>query len=185
MTDSSIHQREAPSHIAPPRKPLSCTRCRERKIKCDRVDPCDPCLKSGTECVFPTRRVRASRARHDAGTSRDAELLRRIRRLEDMLAQKSGKPGKPPSETIGETSGSSQSPTLLQPVPSSGGEVNFHQPGVTLDDHYAAFTKQQSSSSRHLESEFCKCCGRNVYPSDDYSGIFPKTLLHICRYILH
>lgn len=173
MTDSSIHQRETPSQIAPARNPLSCTRCRERKIKCDRVDPCDPCLRSGTECVFPTRRVRASRARHDGGTSRDAELLRRIRRLEDMLAQKSHKL---PIEPTGEASGISQSPTLLQPVPGSGGGVDFLQSSVTLDNHYVAFAKQQSSSSRHLDREFCKCSRGSVYPSE----VFPGRFYSIC-----
>ena len=45
------------------RKPLSCTNCRERKVKCDRASPCVPCRKNGLECVFPARRVRARKDR--------------------------------------------------------------------------------------------------------------------------
>jgi hypothetical protein len=133
------------------RKPLSCTSCRQRKIKCNKADPCDLCLKSGTECIFPTRRIRAPRGRLHGLDARDAELLERIGRLEAMLANKidmkpTGSDGSRPDSDI--------SPTLIVPLPSSGLAGESPQSGVIVDDHYAAFVKQQSSSSRHINSEF-------------------------------
>ncbi|KAI1848271.1 hypothetical protein JX265_004219 [Neoarthrinium moseri] len=59
---------------------LSCTVCRSRKIKCDRVHPCSPCSRSGAECVFPERK-RMQRPRK----TRNSELLNRISRLESIV----------------------------------------------------------------------------------------------------
>lgn len=133
------------------RKPLSCTSCRQRKIKCDKVDPCDPCLKAGIECIFPTRRIRAPRGRRDAVEARDVELLRRIRHLEGMLANKIDTG---PAGPDGGRSSGKPSPILVSPLPSSGALGEGNKTGVTVDDHYATFVKQQGSSSRHLNSEF-------------------------------
>jgi hypothetical protein len=45
--------------------PRSCTRCYERKIKCNRYWPCSNCVKFGEECIFPTTRIRRNRnAKH-------------------------------------------------------------------------------------------------------------------------
>ena len=139
------------AQTAPTRKVLSCTSCRQRKIKCDKANPCDSCLRSGITCVFPTRRTRVPRARRDSLEARDAELLRRIRHLERMLANKVDVS---PTGLNGGRSGGSISPTLVSPLPSSGVLAEGTPTGVTVDDHYAAFVKQQGSSSRHLNSDF-------------------------------
>lgn len=34
--------------------PISCIRCRRRKIKCNKVKPCNHCLHKGTPCEFPS-----------------------------------------------------------------------------------------------------------------------------------
>ena len=72
-------------------KPLSCTICRHRKIKCDKSSPCSACKRSGTECVFP-KRIRAPRGRQGPRNSkaRDDELLRRIGKLEALLEKMGG-----------------------------------------------------------------------------------------------
>jgi hypothetical protein len=72
-------------------KPLSCTNCRHRKIKCDKSHPCTACKRSGIDCVFPKRtRVRASGRQGSRNyRSRDDELLRRIGKLE-VLVEKMG-----------------------------------------------------------------------------------------------
>lgn len=135
----------------PPRKVLSCTSCRQRKIKCDKANPCDPCLESGLECIYPTRRARTARGHRDALKARDEELLSRIKHLESMLANKAdtglGTPTKVPFNAP------------ANPVPALP-PLRSDRPGsgvgrsVTVDDHYAAFVKQQGSSSRHLNSGF-------------------------------
>ncbi len=147
---SPLQGSQAPQ-TARTRKPLSCTSCRQRKIKCDRADPCDPCQKLGIVCVFPTRRIRAPRGSRDALEARDAELLRRIRRLEGMLANQADTGAAGPD---GGSPGGNLSPNLVSPLLSSGELGEGTQTGVAVDDHYAAFIKQQGSSSRHLNSEF-------------------------------
>ena len=150
-TNASPHQGSQGPQPPPTRKPLSCTSCRQRKVKCDKVDPCDPCLKAGIPCIFSTRRVRAPRIRRDAVEARDAELLRRISHLEGILANKIGTT---PAGPDGARSSSLPSPTLVSPLLSSGVLGESTRSGVTVDDQYAAFVKQQGSSSRHLNSEF-------------------------------
>ena len=42
---------------------LSCELCRDRKVKCDKLDPCSNCASAGAVCV-PVQRLRRSRGRH-------------------------------------------------------------------------------------------------------------------------
>ena len=64
-SEPGAHRRSRPGHPAsvhtPTRQVLSCTSCRQRKVKCDKISPCNPCQKTGLECIFPVRRVRASK----------------------------------------------------------------------------------------------------------------------------
>ncbi|QRD86795.1 hypothetical protein F9C07_1475465 [Aspergillus flavus] len=57
----------------------SCNNCRQRKVRCDRKHPCEACLRSGKECVFPGPK-RASRKLNRPPAS---ELMARLRQLED------------------------------------------------------------------------------------------------------
>ena len=52
-------QRKRPA--APPQ--LSCELCRERKVKCDKLEPCTNCISSGVICV-PIHRLRLPRGVH-------------------------------------------------------------------------------------------------------------------------
>lgn len=62
-------------------KPLSCKRCRLRKIKCDRGHPCAGCQRMGMECAYPGRlRTRRDPRKH-------SELLSRIARLESLVSK--------------------------------------------------------------------------------------------------
>jgi Fungal Zn(2)-Cys(6) binuclear cluster domain len=151
IPSASPHQGSEAAQTVGRRKPLSCTSCRQRKIKCDKADPCDPCQKSGMRCIFPNRRVRAPRGSRHALEARDEELLQRIRRLEGMLAKKVDRGPAGPDDG---RSGGVLSPTLVTPLRSSGMLGEGTQTGVTVDDHYAAFVKQQGSSSRYLNTEF-------------------------------
>jgi hypothetical protein len=72
-------------------KPLSCTKCRQRKIKCDKSNPCSACKRSGIDCVFPKRtRVPRGRPAGRNHKSRDDELLRRIGKLEALVEKIGG-----------------------------------------------------------------------------------------------
>lgn len=61
--------------------PRSCVTCRRRKVRCDKREPCSNCVKAHSECVFPPpgRAPRKPRRPHDA------ELLKRLRRLESVV----------------------------------------------------------------------------------------------------
>jgi hypothetical protein len=61
---------------------LSCTACRVRKVRCDRVHPCSHCTRAGVDCVFPSRK-RMERPRK----SKNSELLNRISRLESIVSK--------------------------------------------------------------------------------------------------
>lgn len=62
-------------------KAFSCRRCFERKVRCDKLNPCSNCAKSNVECIFrvppPPRRRRRR--------SPDAALLTRLKRYEEVL----------------------------------------------------------------------------------------------------
>jgi len=85
------HANERPSNVntspigESPRTPshqklLSCLGCRQKKVKCDKTYPCRGCQHSGSECVFPLRKRKARKPR-----SRNAEMILRLGRLEELL----------------------------------------------------------------------------------------------------
>lgn len=79
------------------RMPLSCEPCRERKIRCPRNStnpkgPCETCIRRGihpADCIYlrdlqPRRQVLRQKETQEAS---NAELLARIRNLEELLSQ--------------------------------------------------------------------------------------------------
>jgi hypothetical protein len=66
--------------------------CRRRKVKCDKQFPCSNCSKVGQQCVFPApgRAPRRPRAGGKVVSEREAELLKRLRRLEGVVEELSG-----------------------------------------------------------------------------------------------
>ena len=114
-----------------PQQPLSCTHCRQRKIKCDKIHPCSNCKRSGLVCVFPER-VRHTKKTRDSSKAVNEELLRRLGKMEELIeklkvegrdsdgnrlgpSQKSS-----PKTTQGEGGFSEDVPSLQQ----SGSDVN-------------------------------------------------------------
>ncbi|KAL3425713.1 fungal specific transcription factor domain-containing protein [Phlyctema vagabunda] len=88
---------EEPSRpaIAPPPhglNPRSCVTCRKRKVRCDKKLPCSNCSKASIQCIFPApgRAPRRPRAGGKPVTEREAELLKRLRRLEGVVQELSG-----------------------------------------------------------------------------------------------
>ncbi|TKA57841.1 hypothetical protein B0A49_11751, partial [Cryomyces minteri] len=61
--------------------PRSCVTCRKRKVRCDKLHPCNNCSKAHIECVFPS----PGRAPRKARKPPDSELLARLRRLEGVV----------------------------------------------------------------------------------------------------
>jgi hypothetical protein len=69
------------SNTTKPQRPLACAACQQRKVKCDRKFPCNTCVKSRIQCI-PVSVPRQRRRRFP-----EAELLQRVRHLEDLLRQ--------------------------------------------------------------------------------------------------
>ncbi|MCJ1371050.1 hypothetical protein MMC20_002265 [Loxospora ochrophaea] len=145
------------SQTAQDPRPLSCVSCRQRKIKCNKVYPCSPCQKAGRKCVSTNRRVRAPQRTQRALESRDAELLRRIRRLESLVCKQDAA-----NNEINNSAGASQSGLLnASPGPMSSLMDPFEeQAAARLDEQYTSFvTKKQSSGSGRLTGDFSKTLG--------------------------
>jgi hypothetical protein len=59
----------------------SCISCKQRKVKCNRTDPCSTCIRIHAECIYrapapPKRRKRSAN---------DDDLLNRLNRYEQLL----------------------------------------------------------------------------------------------------
>ena len=68
----------------PAQQPLSCTHCRQRKIKCDKKYPCSPCSRSNLNCVFPER-ARHPKKKSAGSKATNDELMRRLGRMEELI----------------------------------------------------------------------------------------------------
>lgn len=62
---------------APPR---SCERCHRRKVRCDRIVPCNNCLRHGMTCVYPEKDDEPS-----AKSPSLREISDRLERVETIL----------------------------------------------------------------------------------------------------
>ena len=88
---------------------LSCIACRQKKIKCDREDPCRHCVKAGTTCVPQTRAKVKRRMKKPA----DSAIVERLKQLESIVSRLEGDGSNasqsPPATSTTETSTTSQS----------------------------------------------------------------------------
>ncbi|RMJ29048.1 Transcription factor [Aspergillus sp. HF37] len=75
----------APASTRPPYPHIrSCLSCRQRKVKCDRQNPCSNCDRTGSECIFPPGPGRAPKRPRGA---RDPRLLERLWKLEGIVCR--------------------------------------------------------------------------------------------------
>ncbi|KAF5023476.1 hypothetical protein F66182_4476 [Fusarium sp. NRRL 66182] len=69
--------------MQPMRATLSCGSCRQRKLKCDRDEPCSNCVARNVACVYASYpRGRVAAQRRDA---RNSDLNDRVQHLEQLL----------------------------------------------------------------------------------------------------
>lgn len=90
---------QPPSPPQPPRRlnTRSCDVCRKRKVKCDKVSTgCSNCTKAHVECHYPAPGRAPRRPKSGKQISaREAELLKRLRRLEGVVQELSGQSEEP------------------------------------------------------------------------------------------
>lgn len=94
MNRSPSMEDKSPTGVRSPLKSavqqsLSCTLCRQRKIKCDKVHPCSGCNRSGLACVFPERARNPKKQRNGSKAS-NKELIRRLNRMEELIGKIEG-----------------------------------------------------------------------------------------------
>jgi len=79
--------------ISPTKPTFSCIRCSERKVKCDKQNPCNACIRHNVQCIFrppkPSRRKR--------NFVKDQLVDERLKRYEALLREK----GIDPNQVIG------------------------------------------------------------------------------------
>ena len=125
---------------------LSCRICRRRKVKCDKQHPCFNCQKSNVECVFPQGRRRPTHVR----TSRDTELLDRLKHLESELhvlrATVANKPGDEQNKGSSPTN-SQRSVPEDSPGPSPDNDVKVE--AITADFGRLDILKGRSRYTSH------------------------------------
>lgn len=86
----------------PPLRQFSCLICRQRKVKCDRHEPCANCVKAETRCTFvaPVRGKRQKKSQNKKLKPVREGLHAKLRRYERML-EKYGETLDPPMSDIG------------------------------------------------------------------------------------
>jgi hypothetical protein len=91
----------------PVRATLSCNSCRQRKLKCDRDEPCSNCVARNVSCQYaPWPRGRVAAQRRD---NRQTDLNDRVRHLETLL-------GSIVSQLPSQQGSSSGSPSIKSPA---------------------------------------------------------------------
>ncbi|RFU28557.1 hypothetical protein B7463_g7777, partial [Scytalidium lignicola] len=93
-TNSSARHRRNDSGIGVTPQ-LSCELCRERKVKCDKLEPCTTCVMSGVECL-PIYRQRLPRGRHSQQKNANSE-----RRNQHSQPNRTTSPAPQPKSTLG------------------------------------------------------------------------------------
>lgn len=74
--DSNSPQSAQPAHLR------SCVLCRQRKVKCDRRQPCSNCIRAKASCIHPPG---AGRAAKRPRQQMDTKVLDRLSQLETTI----------------------------------------------------------------------------------------------------
>ncbi|KAL4995082.1 hypothetical protein BDV10DRAFT_175583 [Aspergillus recurvatus] len=115
---------------------LACHRCRQRKVKCDRVSPCSQCVKAGTQCSYAARsRPREKRQRVMVSHTYDSKLdaiSRKIDELSQKMSQLSHEPSKTrsPKPVDFSVNPEERRSSSLGPTPSSSSPISTLDPGI-------------------------------------------------------
>ncbi|PYH39760.1 Zn(II)2Cys6 transcription factor [Aspergillus neoniger CBS 115656] len=114
----------------PVRTPISCTFCRQKKLRCDRLQPCSSCTKRGLGCVYAHP---ASAAPRRNGPAQPRQLTQRIRQLEDLVvALQKGETPQTVENPVHLAHKSDSSPAASpETVANSFGSLRVDQTGMT------------------------------------------------------
>jgi hypothetical protein len=175
-----------PSSAGPALNPRSCVTCRRRKVRCDKLMPCSNCTKNKIPCIFPApgrapRRPRPKdpNAPPKNSTERELELMKRLRKLENIVEDLSGQievesgsgrhhssaGNSPeatadatghPSASLGGSSGNfNQSPVLRGDLEGDAGQNCSGRKSVDMSRQFGRLVlNDQGKASRYVSSAF-------------------------------
>ncbi|KAL4906773.1 hypothetical protein BDW74DRAFT_127339 [Aspergillus multicolor] len=135
-------------HTRPPvRAIISCTFCRQKKLRCDRVRPCGSCVKRGLECIY----LNPSPPPRTTPTRSTKQLNQRVRELEELvnvLAKAKNHP-KPGHETEQEPQSTDDK------IASSLGRIQVGEAGTSYVSgaHWAALQDSIAEIKEFLDSD--------------------------------
>jgi len=119
----------------------SCIRCSDRKIKCDRQDPCSTCVKHSAQCTFrPVRRSQKKQKR----LKREA-LIDRLKHYEAILQERGLTPNIP-NHKAGLPYGSQQGESLQDES-----DLQLLTPSSVASESGACLSKSRNFPARRKE----------------------------------
>jgi hypothetical protein len=125
-------------------KPFSCTICRQRKVKCNRTDPCSNCVKAAVPCTFAAPAPSRRRKRKPAQEGLHARLNRYERILQSYGA-------KIDASDMQERAAKTPTDDDMEIVPEDGVSETIKPEGLTNDKAKQAKLVSQHGKSRYLE----------------------------------
>lgn len=147
---------------------LSCISCRQRKVKCDKAQPCAACQRSKVDCVFPPR-LRLPRGRQGGSRARNVEITRRLNRLEGLVERLGGENAL--TESLAGSEAGIEGPTIsagvADPEDQSGHPANGGKKPYTPRDSEPIV---QADGIRYLGGDFWTSLSGEV--SADYLSEF-------------
>ena len=130
---------------------LSCTNCRQRKIKCNKREPCLHCHTSRRTCIYP-HRVR-NRLPRQAVKHQEEELFARVKHLESLVGQIAA--STTPTNEHGNEHTTQEAYHTSPPSPASvDAEPGSPSHNGRLDEECLAFVKRQESGSQYIGHTF-------------------------------
>ncbi len=98
---------------------VTCVNCRQRKVKCSRTHPCVACDRSGLSCTFPDR-ARLPRGRKRGSKATNGEILKRLNKLEELLAQSKNSQEGASGQKLGDDKPEQKTPEAGKPEVATG-----------------------------------------------------------------
>ncbi|KAL8819178.1 MAG: hypothetical protein Q9223_002331 [Gallowayella weberi] len=149
-------------------KALSCGTCRERKVRCDKNQPCSTCQRAKVPCIFPSAK-RLPRKRQGERKKTNEKLLQRLNRLE-ALVEKAGLDEKDDQVVEKKKESSVDAPIRATSEKLSNGDV----PRKKRDrSETSQSSGSQPGGKTALEGEMSRYLGSNFWASlsDEVEGL--------------
>ncbi|TLD27343.1 hypothetical protein PspLS_05127 [Pyricularia sp. CBS 133598] len=181
--------------------PRSCIICRKRKVKCDHLQPCTNCRRARVSCVFPApgrapRRPRpkdpsaptasGESGRNGAASEREAELMKRLRKLEGIVEDLSGQIE---LETARHGSTGGPSPDAIQDSPGSGEPRTTGRGSLSSTTGLRAASAASNTSNSNLNSgngnESPYKCSQTLDSNQDSPSSATAVAKNFGRLVLH